>query len=65
MNPLKEDLERYLHAGSAYNIFTREFIEWTMYNKTIQQFINWTPFQSVFTPDEMLWVGFAPSLQYF
>ena len=42
-----------LFGGSAYIVATREFINWTMTNKTVQQFINWT--SDTYSPDEMVW----------
>ena len=42
-----------MFAGSAYNIFSRDFINWTVNNLTAQRIIKWS--RDTYSPDEFLW----------
>ena len=44
-------------AGSAYNIFTREFINWTLSDPVSRDVINWS--RDTYTPDEFVWATLA------
>ena len=55
LNPLKLDLERYIHPGSAYNLFSREFVHWALRNETIRSFLTWDAVKMGKTPDELVW----------
>ena len=42
-----------MFVGSAYNVFSRDFISWTVKNSTAQSVINWS--RDTYSPDEWLW----------
>ena len=46
-----------LFAGSAYNVFTRQFINWTVTSQVSLDTINWS--RDTYSPDEFLWATYA------
>ena len=42
-----------LYKGSAYNSFSRQFIEWVLSDKLAQSFIEWS--KDTYSPDETVW----------
>jgi len=53
--PLGSDFP--LFAGSAYNVFTRQFINWTLTSQVSLQTIDWS--RDTYSPDEFIWATFA------
>ena len=49
--PLGSDFPMFV--GSAYNIFSRDFLNWTLNNSTAQNVINWS--RDTYSPDEFVW----------
>ena len=53
-----------LYAGSAYNIFSRDFVNWTVTSEIAREMINWS--RDTYSPDEFIWAtlyrsGIAPN----
>lgn len=44
-----------LSYGSAYNFFTRDFLDWAFRNTTARAFLNWSKLKISYSPDEFVW----------
>ena len=42
-----------IYSGNAYNVFARDFLEWTFSNEMAHKIIEWS--RDTFSPDEMVW----------